>query len=118
MSLYVLSILGVVKKPLDFVMKKTLKGAGVVRAQDYETLLNVEGGYQVSDFKIDEGHMLAEKLLYESRPSDYGVVVLGIYREDGQFVGAPGKEDMIKVGDTIMVYGNEESLDKMVQPAQ
>ncbi len=116
--LYILSHTGYIKKPLDAVMKYSLKRAGVVHAQDYETLLNVEGGFCISDFKIEPYHVLAGKALYESRPNDHGIVILGVRRGDGEFVGAPGKDDVLSVGDTVMVYGSEESVDKLAHPSQ
>ncbi len=116
--LYILSHTGFIKKPLDAVMKYTLERAGVVRALDYELLLNVENGFCISDFRIEKGHLLAEKALYESRPNDHGIVILGIRRGGGEFIGAPGKDDVVHAGDTIMAYGSEDSVDKMAQPEQ
>ena len=116
--LYILSHTGFIKKPLDAVMKYSLERAGVVRAQDYELLLNVESGYCVSDLRVGAGHLFAGKALCESRPHDHGLVILGIRREGGEFTGAPGKDDVIHEGDTVMVYGRQDSVDKMVHPSQ
>ncbi|MFK7911136.1 MAG: TrkA C-terminal domain-containing protein [Akkermansiaceae bacterium] len=116
--LYILSHTGFIKRPLDAVMKFSLERAGVVRAQDYGLLLNVEDGFCISDFRVDDGHVLAGKALYESRPNDHDIVILGIRRVDGKFVGAPGKDDVIHAGDTIMVYGSEDSVDKMADSSQ
>ncbi len=54
------------------------------------------------------------KSLKESRPSDNGIVVLGIYHKGGRFEGAPSKEAVIAPGDTIMVYGSEKAADELV----
>lgn len=116
--LYFLSHTSFVKKPLDSLMRYSLERAGVVRALDYELLLNVEDGFCISDLKIEKGHPLEGKALMESRPSDHGIVVLGIHRVEGEYIGAPGKDDVIQVSDTIMVYGSEESVDKMARPEQ
>lgn len=104
-----------VKKPLDLVMRKSLEGAGIVRAVDYELLLKVRQGFCVSDLEISAGHPLAGKKLWESRPSDQGIVVLGIYHKGGKFEGAPTKDAAISPGDTIMVYGSEEDVEKLVE---
>jgi hypothetical protein len=116
--LYIFSHTGFIKKPLDRVMKYTLKRSGVVHAQDYETLLNLENGYCISDIKIEANHSLANKALHESRPNDHGIVILGVRRRGGEFIGAPGKEDLLYDGDTVMVYGSEESVDKMSDSSQ
>jgi len=116
--LYLISHSGFIKKPLDTLMRFSLERAGLVRALDYELLLNVEDGYCISDIKIEKGHPFEGKPLMGSRPSDHGLVVLGIHRVDAGFIGAPGKDDVIHEGDTIMVYGSEDSVDKMAHPEQ
>ncbi len=106
--------LPIVKKPMDLVMRRALEGAGVLRAVDYEVLLKVKHGFCVSDLEIEEGHPLAGKALRESRPSDDGIVILGIYHKGERFEGAPDKNAVIQPGDTIMVYGAEESVTALV----
>jgi uncharacterized protein with PhoU and TrkA domain len=91
-----------------------LEGAGNLRAVDYEVLLKVKHGFCVSDLEISDGHPLAGRALKESRPSDEGIVVLGIYHQEGRFEGAPNKDAIIEAGDTIMVYGAEESVNRLV----
>jgi hypothetical protein len=104
---------GWVKRPLDVVMKKALKKAGVIEALDYEVLLHVKEGFSVSEVEVEEGHSFAGKALKDSRPSDHGLVVLGIHRKDGEFIGAPDKNQLIQVGDVVMIYG----ADKVVEAA-
>lgn len=115
LALGMLFKLAVVKKPIDVVMRKALEGAGVLRAVDYEVLLKVRHGFCVSDLEIAEGHPLAGKALKESRPSDAGIVVLGIYHRGDRFEGAPSKDAIINAGDTIMVYGSEEAVNGLVE---
>lgn len=116
--LYFISHTAFIKKPLDALMRYSLERAGLVRALDYELLLNVDDGYCISDLKIEKGHPFEGKALMLSRPSDHGIVVLGIHRTDHEFIGAPGKDDVINEGDTVMVYGSEDSVDKMAHPEQ
>ena len=116
--LYVLASTGFIRRPMDALMKYSLEKAGVVRALDYELLLNVEHGYCVSDFKIGKDHPFEGKALCESRPNDQGVVILGISKPDGSFVGTPNKDEVLKSGDTLMVYGREDAVDKMVRSEQ
>ncbi|MGB2403298.1 MAG: TrkA C-terminal domain-containing protein [Akkermansiaceae bacterium] len=116
--LYVLASTGFIRRPMDALMKYSLERAGVVRALDYELLLNVEHGYCVSDFKIAEGHKFEGKALHQSRPNDQGIVILGIKKSDGNFVGTPNKDEILESGDTLMVYGSEEAVDKIAHPEQ
>ena len=116
--LYILASTGFIRRPMDALMKYSLERAGVVRALDYELLLNVEHGYCVSDFKIAAGHQFEGKPLHESRPNDHGIVILGVTKADGSFVGTPNKCEVLRPGDTLMVYGSEEAVDKMAHPEQ
>lgn len=104
---------GWIKRPLDVLMTKSLKKAGVIEALDYEVLFNIKEGYSVSEIEIEEGHSFAGKRLMESRPSDHGVVVLGIHRKDGVFIGAPDKTERIDPGDVIMIYGSDKVVSRV-----
>jgi len=99
--------------PLDAIMRKVLMSSGVVRVQDYETLLKVEHGYCVSEFIIEKGHPWAGKALFESRPSDDEVVILNILDSEGEFTGAPNKSHVVRVGDEVMVYGAEKAVNRV-----
>ncbi|MEP4076869.1 TrkA C-terminal domain-containing protein [Haloferula sp.] len=101
---------GWIKRPMDTLMTKMLKKAGVIEALDYEVLLHVKDGFSVSEVEVEEAHLFAGKALSESRPSDHGLVVLGIHRKDGLFIGAPDKNERIEVGDVIMIYGAEKTV--------
>lgn len=102
-----------IKGPLDALMKRSLKKVGVIEALDYEVLLNLKEGFSVSEVQVEAGHSFASKALMESRPSDLGVVVLGIHRNDGTFVGAPNKTERIEAGDVIMIYGANEVVERV-----
>lgn len=116
--LYILANTGFIRRPMDAVMRYSLERAGVVRALDYELLLNVQHGFCISDFKISSDHPFVGKALYESRPNDQGIVILGITKADGSFIGTPNKDEVLERGDMVMVYGSEEAVDKMAHPAQ
>lgn len=105
----------VVKGPIDFLQRRFVERGGVAKAVDYEVLLKASYGFCVSDFEIVEGHPLAGKALWESRPSDEGIVILGIYPKGREFMGAPGKDARVEAGDTVMVYGAEMAVKKMAE---
>lgn len=102
-----------VKRPLDALMRRFLTGAGVIRALDYEVLLHVKEGFSVSEVELWDGHPFVDRSLAESRPSDLGIVVLGIHRKDGGFTGAPGKHARLHAGDVVMIYGSDPAVKRM-----
>lgn len=106
--------LQVVRAPLDRLMKWSLLRAGIGHICDYDYLLNLRDGYVIFDKEISKNHPWLDQALWETRPSDDGIVVLGIYREDGSFVGAPDKNTKVHFGDVLMVYGRDEDVKKVL----
>lgn len=99
-----------IKKPIDALIVKTLKSAGVVKSRGYELLLKVQDGYSVSEVVIYSDHPWCGKSLKESRPSDSGVVVLNVRHSNGGFTGAPDKNFRVSEGDEIMIYGADQDV--------
>lgn len=81
--------------------------------RDYAGLLQLHGGYRVGELEVEDGDWVAERSLGELRLRDEGVVVLGVHRAGGAYVGVPGKETVIRAGDTLVVYGREERLEEL-----
>lgn len=97
-------------RAFDGLIRHTLERAGLVRALDYEMLLRVRDGYCVSEVELLEDNPLAGKSLGASRPADFGLIVLGIQKNGGGYIGAPGPKDVLEVGDVIMIYGREDAV--------
>ena len=81
--------------------------------RDYASLLNVHGPYQVTEFRVKEGDWLAGKRLNDCRLPDEGVTVLGIYRDDGSYVGVPRFDTKIYAGDAVVLYGRSRVLQEL-----
>lgn len=79
-------------------------------ARDYSGLLNLSGDYGVSEMQVNQEDWVVDQSLAELRLRDEGVVVLGIYRSDGSYVGVPQAETNIESGDRLILYGRAESL--------
>ena len=91
-------------------MKKALRRWTRLEIYDYLELLKLSGEYMVRDLKVGEKDWVVNKKLYQCRLNDEGVTVLGIYREDGSYVGAPIAETEIYSGDTLILYGRKNTL--------
>ena len=90
-----------------------LMRAGGLDARDYAGLLQLEGGYRVGELLVEPEDWLAGRTLGELRLRDEGVIVLGIHRRSGEYLGAPGKETRIGPEDTLVLYGSEERLEEL-----
>ena len=104
-----------IRDPIDRFLRFTLMKSGLRKVVDYDYLLRVEDGYCVYDGEIADNHPWIGKELREVRPADAGVIVLGIYHDDGNFEGAPKKDTVVRKGDVLMVYGKNEAVRKALE---
>lgn len=79
-------------------------------AQDYTEMLHLSHDYTVSEFMVQEGDWIAEHSLLDLRLGDEGVMILGVHREDGSYVGAPKGSCVIHAGDELIIYGKHAML--------
>lgn len=105
-----------IKHVIEAAIKSTLSRSGVVRAMDYETLLRARDGYCVSEYEIDPRHPLVGRTLEGVGLGHRGVLVLGIFRSDGSYVGAPDRTTRIHAGDVLTVYGKEAAILTALSP--
>ena len=107
---WLLTRLKLLNRALEWTIEQALEKLSSVRSMDYEPLLHVEAGYCISEFEVVESNALAGRTIAESHPTDIGIVILGISKKEGKFIGAPGPKDVIEVGDAVTVYGHEKSI--------
>ena len=69
---------------------------------------------EMDEFPIqDDGSPLIGRSIRESDIARRtGVIVVAIKRSDGQVVFPPGSEDLLHIGDTIVLLGHRSSLDQ------
>jgi hypothetical protein len=95
---------------LDRTMRRILERAGVAQPADYARLLRIRRGFTISEIDVEDGDWLQGRALDEARPGDEGVMVLGIERSDGAYLGVPSPKTRIEAGDRLTVYGEEDAL--------
>lgn len=78
--------------------------------RDSASLLHLDRDYAVKELEVQEGDWVADRRLDALRLADEGIVVLGIQRSTGAWVGAPRRETCVRAGDLLLVYGRERSL--------
>ena len=82
-------------------------------AVDYANLLHLAGEYGVAEIVIANGSWLADHSLQQLLLNREGVLVLGIQRRDGSYIGVPRSSTVIGVGDTVILYGRTPRLTKI-----
>ncbi len=109
-GLFLLAQSSIVDRWMTRVIQAALKRWTTLEARDYAGLLHLSGDYAVIEFVVEPDDWLSERTLIELRLSDEGVLVLGIDRHDGRFVGAPRGQTKIVAGDRLILYGPRERI--------
>ena len=81
--------------------------------RDYASLLRLSKEYAVSELQVGKGTWLANKQLSELQLGAEGIVILGIQREDGTYVGAPQPKTLVVPGDLLTLYGRNRALKEL-----
>lgn len=81
-----------------------------INVRDYVAVLHLTGDYQIIDLSIEPKDWIANKTLQESELSQEGIVVLGIQRKNGPYIGSPSADTVIFPEDSLTVYGKASSF--------
>lgn len=81
--------------------------------RDYAEMLRLSGDYAVSELFVQPDDWIADKPLSDLDLPHEGVLVLGIIRADGQYLGAPTGDSAAHAGDTLIVYGRVPVLEDL-----
>ncbi len=95
---------------MNQVIKKILGRWQELKIFDYSELLNLSGEYSVRELSVGKNDWIAYKNLSECSLNKEGVMILGIHRDDGSYVGVPRRETQIYPGDTLVLYGREKTI--------
>ncbi len=83
---------------------------GVVHIHDYTKLLRVARDYVISELHVRQHDWLAGHTLEQLRLASEGVLVLGIEKSNGNYVGAPRGHTRLEDGDCLILYGQQQSI--------
>lgn len=92
------------------VIERTLDRVSEFDVHDYTALLHLHRDYRVADVTVREDGWLAGETLADLDLPSEGVVVLGVRRGDGTYVGAPPADVRLHPGDTLIAYGKADRL--------
>jgi hypothetical protein len=81
--------------------------------RDYAALLRIQDRFAITELHIQDGSWMVDKPLSQLHLTREGVVVLGIHRTDGGFVGTPAGDTVIHADDVALAYGRIEVLSEL-----
>ncbi len=90
LTLIFLSRSGWVERRLSNVIDKALKRYTDLDVKDYYSLLHISENYRVSELKVEKEDWLVDKNLESLDLGSEGVMVLGIKRHNGKYIGGTG----------------------------
>lgn len=78
--------------------------------RDFAHLLRFDHDYGIIEMNAQGEDWLVDRPLSELGLPDEGIVVLGLQRREGVFIGAPTGHTVIHAGDTVITYGRFDHL--------
>jgi hypothetical protein len=109
-ALYAVARSAWVERVLGHWIERVLARRTDLAQRDYASLLRLGGDYRVVEMTVEEGDWLAGHRLAELKLAHEGVLVLGVTRTDGAYVGAPRGDILLAAGDIVILYGRQSVL--------
>lgn len=102
-----------VDRALSRIIDRSLARFTDLDVRDYAGLLRLSDDWMVVELVVEDGDWFCGRSLRELALPDEGVVVLGIEREDGRWVGAPKSTARLHAGDLVTLYGRGPTIDRI-----
>ena len=102
-----------VDRHLSNLIGRALERYTKLDVRDYAGMLRLAGEYGVGELQVEADDWLADRTLQECRLREEGVVVLGVNRKNGNYLGAPGGDTEVHDGDTLILYGRSSALARL-----
>jgi hypothetical protein len=112
-ALWILGTSAWVDKWLSRLISWALNTYTRLEAKDFAGLLNLSGEYRITEQKVKSDGWMADKLLKDVRLRDEGILVLGITRKNGKYIGAPNGETRLLPDDNLVLYGRSSCLERI-----
>ncbi|MFC1543088.1 TrkA C-terminal domain-containing protein [Candidatus Neomarinimicrobiota bacterium] len=100
---------------LSGVIDKLLTRYTSLDTRDYASLMHLAGDYSLVEMEVEIADWIEDKTLAEAELGDEGIIVLGIKRADGTYLGAPCGPTVIRAGDILMLYGRVGAIEMLDQ---
>lgn len=102
-----------VDRRLSRLIDRALKRYGHLDVKDYASLMHLAGDYRLVELEVEPGDWLANKRLADTKLRDEGIIVLGIQRPGGAYLGAPKGRREIEPRDHLILYGRVAALEEL-----
>lgn len=104
-----------VDRHLSNLISWALKRYSNLEVRDFSAMLHLTGEYSVTEMQADSNDWMAGHSLAQLRLRNEGIMVLGVIRKNGTYIGAPDGDTRIQAGDTLILYGRMDALQSLDQ---
>ena len=104
-----------VDRHLSNFIARVLKKYTRLNVQDFSKLLHLAGEYQITELHVGKNDWIVDRKLGELKLRDEGIIVIGINRENGDYIGVPDGETEVRHGDTLITYGRAQVIESLDQ---
>jgi len=81
--------------------------------KDYENLLCLNGKFILAEIPVETDDWLENKTLEGAKLDEEGVLVLGIRKASGEYIGIPQSGTVFQLDDIITLYGHSKQIDEI-----
>lgn len=100
---------GLISRSVEHALLKWTK----LDVRDYVSLLHLQHGYVVVELQVKQDDWIDGKDLAEANLSSEGVLVLGLTRSSGNYIGSPNGKTKVQHDDVLTIYGTRDRLDDL-----
>jgi K+/H+ antiporter YhaU regulatory subunit KhtT len=104
-----------VDRHLSNLISSLLKNHTRLVVHDFSKLLHLAGEYQISELQVRKQDWLADKKIADLGLRQEGILVIGIHRPDGNYIGAPDGSTRIRRHDVLLLYGRAKMIEQLDQ---
>jgi len=102
-----------VDRHLNRLIRRALRKYSDLEVRDYVSLFRLGGEWSVAELQVQEGSWLADRTLANLDLPEEGVLVLGVEKPDGRYLGAPRGGTTLEPGDIVSMYGRAELISEL-----
>lgn len=99
-----------VDRQLSRIVTLALRKYTKLEVKDYARLMDLGRDYGISECRVAADDWWTDRQLRDLVLTDEGVLVLGIRRGSGSYLGAPSGDVYVRAEDTLVLYGRSEKL--------
>lgn len=102
-----------VDRHLSALIDRALRRHTRLDIRDYASLMHLAGDYRLVELQVRDTDWVAGRSLAAVRLRDEGIIVLGIRRPEGHYLGAPNGDTLIEAGDNLLLYGRGAAIEQL-----